>query len=68
VDSDFSSLVPALTSNDGYALWDLRASLRLTRRFSLTGAIDNLTDRQYMEPLGYPALGRGGRIGIRFRN
>ena len=68
VDSDFSSLVPALTSNDGYALWDLRASARLTRWLSLTGAIDNLTDRQYMEPLGYPALGRAVRIGVRFRN
>jgi len=67
VDSDFSSLVPPLTSNDGYALWNLRASARLTRRFSLTGAIDNLTDRHYMEPLGYPALGRAVRGGIRVR-
>ena len=65
VDSDFSSLVPAMTSNDGYALWDLRASARVTRRVSLTGAVDNLTDRQYMEPLGYPALGRAVRGGIR---
>lgn len=68
VDSDFSSLEPALTSNDGYARWDLRASARLTRHLSVTGAIDNLADREYMEPLGYPALGRALRIGIRFRN
>jgi len=65
VDSDFSSLVPALTSNDGYAVWDLRGSWRITRQFSLTGAVDNLTDRQYMEPLGYPALGRAVRGGVR---
>ncbi len=67
VDSDFSSLVPAITSNDGYAVWDLRASARVTRRLSVTGAVDNLTDRQYMEPLGYPALGRAVRGGIRVR-
>jgi outer membrane cobalamin receptor len=67
VDSDFSSLVPAITSNDGYAVWDLRASARVTRRVSVTGAVDNLTDRQYMEPLGYPALGRAVRGGIRVR-
>jgi vitamin B12 transporter len=67
VDSDFSSLVPAITSNDGYAVWDLRASARLTRRLSITGAVDNLTDRQYMEPLGYPALGRALRGGVRVR-
>jgi len=67
VDSDFSSLEPAITSNDGHALWDLRASVRVTRRVSLTGALDNLTDRHYMEPLGYPALGRAVRGGIRVR-
>ena len=68
VDSDLSSLEPPLTSNPGYALWDLRASARLARHVSLTGAIDNLGDRQYMEPLGYPALGRAVRVGIRFGN
>jgi vitamin B12 transporter len=67
VDSDFSSLVPALTSNDGYTQWDLRATVPLTRHFSVTGAIDNLADRQYMEPLGYPALGRAVRGGVRVR-
>jgi outer membrane cobalamin receptor len=66
VDSDFSSLEPPLTFNNGYAQWDLRVSARLMRQLSLTGAIDNLTDRQYMEPLGYPALGRAVRIGIKF--
>lgn len=65
VDSDFSSLIPPITSNDGYAVWTLRASGRITHRFALTGAVDNLTDRQYMEPLGYPALGRAVRAGLR---
>ncbi len=67
VDSDFSALVPAITSNDRYAQWDLRASARLTRTLSLTGAIDNLTDSSRMEPLGYPVLGRAIRGGLRAR-
>lgn len=67
VDSDFSSLVPAITSNDRYAAWDLRASARVTRVFSLTGAIDNLTGSDRMEPLGYPVLGRAVRLGVRAR-
>jgi len=32
---------------------------------SATAAIDNLADADYMEPLGYPALGRAVRIGLR---
>ena len=47
---------PRHRENDGYAQWDLRASARLTKTFSLTGAIDNLTDSDRMEPLGYPVL------------
>ena len=67
VDSDFSSLVPAIIENGAYAQWDLRAVARLTRVFSLTGAIDNLTDSNRMEPLGYPILGRAVRFGVRAR-
>lgn len=67
VDSDFSSLVPAITVNERYTSWDLRASARLTRALSLTGAIDNLTDSDRMEPLGYPVLGRAVRFGVRAR-
>jgi len=67
VDSDFSSLQLPIESNDGYAQWDVRAIARLTRVFSLTGAIDNLTDSHRMEPLGYPILGRAIRFGVRAR-
>lgn len=67
VDSDFSSLVPAITENGKYAQWDLRGSARLTRVFALTVAIDNLTDSDRMEPLGYPLLGRAIRFGVRVR-
>jgi outer membrane cobalamin receptor len=65
VDSDFSSLEPAMTFNDGRATWDVRGSYRLSRTLALTLAIDNLTNTAYMEPLGYPALGRAIRAGVR---
>jgi outer membrane cobalamin receptor len=65
VDSDFSSLVPAMTSNEGYALWNVRGSFQLTSVFAVTGAIDNLGGSDHMDPLGYPVLGRAARIGVR---
>jgi vitamin B12 transporter len=67
VDSDFSSLVPPMTENPAFAQWDVRASARITKTFSLIGAIDNLTDSDRMEPLGYPVLGRAIRFGVRAR-
>ena len=65
VDSDFSSLEPPITSNDGHATWDLRAAYRLSSRVALTVAGDNISDADYMDPLGYPALGRAFRAGLR---
>lgn len=65
VDSDFSALEPPITVNDGHTTWDMRASYEFSRRLAITGAIDNLTNADYMEPLGYPALGRSFRVGIR---
>ncbi len=60
-----ASLVPPISSNEGYARWDLRGSYRITPVFSILGAIDNLTDTEYQEPLGFPALGRAARAGVR---
>jgi vitamin B12 transporter len=65
VDSDFSALDPAITSNPGHSVWDLRAAYRISRRLSLTLAGDNLANASYMDPLGYPALGRVFRAGAR---
>jgi vitamin B12 transporter len=65
VDSDFSSLSPAILESDAYASWDLRAQYRLSRQLTVIGAIDNLTDSDHMEPLGYPALGRTARLGLK---
>ena len=67
VDSDFSSLQPAILSNSGYAQWDLRGTVQVTRMISFTGAVDNLADSAHMEPLGYPVLGRALRFGVRAR-
>lgn len=67
IDSDFSSLVPAIVENTRYAAWDLRGTLRLTRALAGTLAIDNLTGSDRMEPLGYPVLGRAVRAGLRVR-
>ena len=65
VDSDFSSLAPPLLSNDGYATWDVRAAYRLIGPLSVTLAADNLADADYMDPLGYLALGRAFRVGAK---
>jgi vitamin B12 transporter len=65
VDSDFASLQPPLTEHPRYARWDARVSVALLRHAALLLSIDNLTDADYMEPLGYPTLGRAVRGGIR---
>ena len=67
VDSDFSSLEPAILFNDRRGVWDLRGSARLVRRLDVTLAIDNVNGARYMEPLGYPGLGRAVRAGTRIR-
>lgn len=64
VDSDFAVLQPPLVSNDARTVWDVRASYRLSRRARLIAAVDNLADADYMEPLGFRALGRAVRAGL----
>jgi vitamin B12 transporter len=65
VDGDFN--FPTVTSNTGYALWNASGEFRFVQRTAGFFTIDNLADREYMEPLGYPALGRTIRAGIRTR-
>jgi vitamin B12 transporter len=64
-DSDFSSL--DLTTNEGYARFDARARVRIVRGLEAFVVGENLADREYQEALGYPALGRVVRGGLRFR-
>jgi vitamin B12 transporter len=65
-DSDFAGL--GLTENAGYARLDARLQVRLVRGLETFVAAENLLDRRYQEVLGYPALGRGVRAGLRFRS
>ena len=65
VDSDFN--FPTVSTNEGYAIWNASGELRVTRRTTAFVTLDNLANRDFMEPLGYPALGRTVRAGIRTR-
>lgn len=67
VDSDFSSLSPEITSSGKYWLWNASASLKVHRSFDIYGRVQNLGDKDYMEPLGYQAAGRTVHGGIRVR-
>jgi outer membrane cobalamin receptor len=65
VDSDFN--FPTVSSNEGYATWNASGEVRVAGRTAAFVTIDNLADRDYMEPLGYRGLGRTVRVGIRTR-
>ena len=65
VDSDFSSLEPPILENPGHTTVDTRVSYRVSSHLTGLLAIDNLTGRDYQEPLGYAALGRAARVGVR---
>jgi len=65
VDTDFN--FPTISSNKGYATFNASAEWRFVHGIAAFATLDNLADRQYMEPLGYPALGRSVRVGVRLR-
>src|SRR5450432_861415 len=64
-DSDFLGL--GFTRNPGYARFDLSASYNFYRGFFIYARATNLFDKQYQDALGYPALGRDARIGLRYQ-
>ena len=64
VDGDFSGL--GMTRNPGYAIVNLLASYRLSELSSFFALVENAFDKEYMEVLGFPALRRHFRIGLRF--
>lgn len=64
-DSDFLGL--GLTRTPGYARFDLASSYALSRGISVYARATNLFDKQYQDALGYPALGRDVRVGVRYR-
>jgi outer membrane cobalamin receptor len=63
-DSDFVGL--GLTENEGYTRIDARARVRVVRGLDAFVAAENLGDADYQEALGYPALGRTVRVGLRW--
>lgn len=63
-DSDFLGL--GLTSNPGYARFDFAGSYAVSHGVSIYGRIVNLADKQYQDAIGYPALGREFRIGVKY--
>ncbi|MBZ5697235.1 MAG: TonB-dependent receptor [Acidobacteriia bacterium] len=63
-DSDFLGL--GLTSNPGYARFDFAGSYNLAHGVSFYARVANLADKKYQDALGYPALGREFRIGIKY--
>lgn len=63
-DSDFLGL--GLTRNPGYARFDLSGSYFIGRGFTFYARATNLFDKQYQDALGYPALGRDVRAGLRY--
>ena len=64
-DSDFLGL--GLTRNPGYARLDLTARNIFANGFSIYGRATNLFDKSYQDALGYPALGRDLRLGVRYQ-
>jgi outer membrane cobalamin receptor len=64
-DSDFLGL--GLEENEGYRRLDARARVRLSRSVEVVVLGENVFDRRYHEVLGYPALGRSVRLGLRYR-
>ncbi|WP_375392016.1 TonB-dependent receptor plug domain-containing protein [uncultured Sphingomonas sp.] len=52
---------------DGYALFGLRAELPITRRLTLYGRVDNVTDERYQVVADYGTLGRAAYGGVKLR-
>ena len=66
-DSDFSSLSPAITATNGHTLWRGQLAWRVVPQATAFVRAENLTDVDYMEPLGYPAWRRSVHAGLRLK-
>jgi outer membrane cobalamin receptor len=64
-DSDFVGL--GLTRNEGYTRVDARLRGNITASLEAFLVAENLFGADYQEALGYPALGRSVRGGLRLR-
>ncbi len=57
---------PTTVPNPGYARFDAAATYRVRREVSLFVRGTNILNKQYQDALGFPALGREIRGGVRF--
>jgi len=64
-DSDFDGL--GLTRNPGYARFDIATSYLVGYGLSAYGRVSNLLDKQYQDAIGFPALGRDFRLGLKYQ-
>jgi vitamin B12 transporter len=63
-DSDFLGL--GITRNPGYARFDIAGHYDVGHGVQLYARAQNLFDKRYQDALGYPALGRDARAGVRY--
>jgi vitamin B12 transporter len=66
-DSDFLFDSTTTQHDPGYLRLDVAASYRVQRNTTLFVRVGNLLNRQYQEALGYPALGREIRVGLKLK-
>lgn len=64
-DSDFLGL--GFTRNPGYARFDVAGSYAVRRGVTFYARATNLFDKQYQDAIGYPALGRDVRVGVKYQ-
>jgi outer membrane receptor protein involved in Fe transport len=64
-DSDFGLFSPSFSQSPGHSLWDARVTLMMTKQLTGMLMVDNLTNQDYSEPLGYQPLLRAVRVGLR---
>ncbi len=67
VRTDSNFVDPTQTNNPGYARFDMAASYALPHGLFFTARATNLFDKHYQDALGYPALGRDYRFGLRYQ-
>ncbi|HEX2463440.1 MAG TPA: TonB-dependent receptor [Thermoanaerobaculia bacterium] len=58
--------VPDRTEVEGWTVVDLAASWRLANAFTLRARLDNATDEEYEQFVGFPQPGRRARVGVQY--
>ena len=64
-DSDFQGVSTTTQHNPGYARIDIASSYEIQRHATMFVRVGNLLNKQYQDALGFPALGREIRVGLK---